>query len=48
MLDVIAFDADDTLWESEVLYVRSQNGLERLLAKYGEPDQVQQTLYQTE
>jgi putative hydrolase of the HAD superfamily len=33
--DVIAFDADDTLWQSEVFYQDSQSALATLLAAYG-------------
>lgn len=33
--DVIAFDADDTLWQSEVFYQDSQSALATLLAGYG-------------
>ena len=33
MFDVIAFDADDTLWHSERLYVAAQGKLERLLSE---------------
>jgi putative hydrolase of the HAD superfamily len=33
--DVIAFDADDTLWHSEVFYQDTQSALVSLLAPYG-------------
>jgi len=33
--DLIAFDADDTLWHNERLYERTQAGLADLLAPYG-------------
>jgi putative hydrolase of the HAD superfamily len=46
--DIIAFDADDTLWHTERLYVAAQAKLARLLSeRYGLQD-VAQTLYQTE
>ena len=32
--DVIAFDADDTLWENERLYANAQAGLVELLSRY--------------
>ena len=46
--DVIAFDADDTLWENERLYVSAQTKLAELLAHYHPPDWVNERLYQTE
>lgn len=48
MFDVIAFDADDTLWHNEVLYTAAQNRLKEVLAKYHSPEWVGQQLYQTE
>ena len=33
--DLIAFDADDTLWHNERLYLQTQAGLADLLAGYG-------------
>ncbi len=33
--DMIAFDADDTLWHNEPLYLQTQTGLVDLLAPYG-------------
>lgn len=33
--DVIAFDADDTLWHSEVLYADAQTAFVKMLAAYG-------------
>jgi putative hydrolase of the HAD superfamily len=35
LFDLIAFDADDTLWHNERLYDQSQAGLADLLAGYG-------------
>jgi putative hydrolase of the HAD superfamily len=46
--DVIAFDADDTLWENERLYARSQARLVELLARYYQPEWINNHLYQTE
>jgi len=48
MIDVIAFDADDTLWHNEGLYSAAQDRLEVLLARYGHKDGVRQALYETE
>jgi putative hydrolase of the HAD superfamily len=48
MLDIIAFDADDTLWHTERLYAAAQGKLARLLSeRYGVAG-VEEALYQTE
>ncbi len=44
--DVIAFDADDTLWHSERLYVEAQSEFRKLLARYDCP--VDERLHQVE
>jgi putative hydrolase of the HAD superfamily len=47
--DLIAFDADDTLWHNERLYDQTQAGLAALLAPYGvNPESLGAGLYQTE
>ncbi len=46
--DVIAFDADDTLWHSESLYAAAQEEYRRLLAPYAEAEAIDQILHQTE
>ena len=46
--DVIAFDADDTLWHNERLYARAQDRFRALLAHYHSPDWIDARLYQTE
>ena len=46
--DLIAFDADDTLWHNEVLYTEAQDKLTRLLSSYADGETVDQRLYQTE
>jgi len=46
--DLIAFDADDTLWHNERLYVNAQERFVQLLARYHEPDWIRERLYQTE
>jgi putative hydrolase of the HAD superfamily len=46
--EVIAFDADDTLWHNESLYSLTQEKLKQLLAGYIEVDGIEQRLYQTE
>ena len=47
-VDIIAFDADDTLWHSEVLYVRAQGKLARLLSMYVSEKEVEQRLLRAE
>ena len=46
--DVIAFDADDTLWQNERLYAEAQTRLVELLAHYHSPEWINERLYQTE
>jgi putative hydrolase of the HAD superfamily len=46
--DVIAFDADDTLWHSEILYAAAQEEYRRLLAPYAEAATIDRVLHQTE
>ena len=47
--DLIAFDADDTLWHNETLYSLTQGKFHRLLASYGfDPERVDAELYETE
>jgi putative hydrolase of the HAD superfamily len=46
--DTIAFDADDTLWHNERLYVKTQAGFKKLLAQYHSPEWIDERLYQTE
>lgn len=49
LFDVIAFDADDTLWHNERLYERSETDLATLLEPYGVSAQsLKAGLYQTE
>lgn len=37
MFDIIAFDADDTLWENEANYVEARETYHRILAPYAPP-----------
>ena len=48
MLDLIAFDADDTLWHTEYLYVSTREKLERLLDQRYHIDGVAEALHETE
>ena len=47
MFALIAFDADDTLWHTESLYVDVKGKLKELLAPYHEPEWVEDRLYET-
>jgi putative hydrolase of the HAD superfamily len=46
--DVIAFDADDTLWHNERLYAAAQDRFVELLARYHEPEWIRARLFETE
>jgi len=48
MLDLIAFDADDTLWHTEHLYSDAQARFQQLLAPYGVTDPIEQQLFAVE
>jgi putative hydrolase of the HAD superfamily len=46
--DIIAFDADDTLWHNEGLFIAAQQKLKHLLAQYHSPEWVEERLFATE
>jgi putative hydrolase of the HAD superfamily len=48
MIDVLAFDADDTLWHNETLFRDAQAEFRRLLARYHDEDWIEKRLYETE
>lgn len=48
MFDVIAIDADDTLWHNEPLYTLTQEKFSKLLEYYHSPSWIQKRLYETE
>ncbi len=48
MFDVIAFDADDTLWSNEHLYLMNRERFIDLLRPYANPDTIGETLDKTE
>ena len=48
MFDVIAFDADDTLWHNETLYSDTQRKFQGLLEGYRDGQSVDRRLYETE
>jgi len=47
-IEWIGFDADDTLWHTERMYVDVQQRFAQLLADYHDPDWINERLYQTE
>lgn len=48
MLDLIAFDADDTLWHNESLYLDVQDRFAQLAAPYAGVEQAKQALHEVE
>lgn len=46
--DLIAFDADDTLWENEHLFLEAQAKFKTLLSQFHPPEWVAARLYETE
>jgi putative hydrolase of the HAD superfamily len=47
-IDVIAFDADDTLWQNEDLFYATHEKFKKLLARYHDEQWIVDRLYQTE
>ena len=48
MLDVIAFDADDTLWHNEHVYRDTQSRIISILAQYHDAEWIERRMYETE
>ncbi len=48
MIEIIGFDADDTLWHNEVLYHQAKQELSQILADYRDPNEVKAWLDKTE
>ena len=48
MFQLIAFDADDTLWHNETLYHEILSRFQELLAGYVDPQQLEAALFETE
>ena len=48
LFEIVAFDADDTLWANERLYVDAQAQFKQLLAHYHSPEWIDARLYETE
>jgi putative hydrolase of the HAD superfamily len=47
-IDIIAFDADDTLWHNEQLYLNAIDRFIALLSRYHQPDWISERLEQTQ
>ena len=47
-IQIVAFDADDTLWHNEPLYAATTSRFRELLAAYHSPEWIEQRLYETE
>jgi putative hydrolase of the HAD superfamily len=48
MFEAIGFDADDTLWDNESMYLRATVRLKELLSKYQDPDVIARKLDEIE
>ena len=48
MVDVIAFDADDTLWHNEPIFQSTETQFAEMLAAYHPPEWVRERLFATE
>ena len=47
-VDIIAFDADDTLWHNEGLFYSTQDRFKQILSKYNSEEWIGQKLFETE
>jgi len=47
-IDLIAFDADDTLWHNETLYVQATDSFKKLLSDFRSPERIERQLGETE
>jgi len=48
VIELIGFDADDTLWHNEIYYRQAQDELRAILSPYQQPGRIDDHLYQTE
>jgi putative hydrolase of the HAD superfamily len=48
MIEIIAFDADDTLWHNEPLYRGTQQQVIKVLARYNDAGWIERRMYETE
>ncbi len=47
-INVIAFDADDTLWVNEPIYQKTEQQCKQILEHYVDPSELSEKLYETE
>jgi len=47
-INMIGFDADDTLWENEILYQEAQGELKAILRPWGTAEAIDEALFKTE
>lgn len=47
-IDVIAFDADDTLWENETLFRETEAQWCRIMQEHGNPEEMSARLFEVE
>lgn len=45
---IVAFDADDTLWVNETIFTNTRDKFKSLISQYGDVDQLEERMYQTE
>jgi putative hydrolase of the HAD superfamily len=48
MIDLIALDADDTLWQTEVYYQEAQRRFYQMMAPYAKTEEVERRLFEIE
>lgn len=48
MIEIVAFDADDTLWHNETLYSITHEKYEKLLSAYHDREWIKKKLFETE
>lgn len=48
MIEMIAFDADDTLWHAEILFQNAQQAFEKILSRWNDPADIESLLYKIE
>ena len=48
MIEMIGFDADDTLWHNEIYYQDAQSKLKMILSNWAQPEDVAETLNEIE
>ncbi len=48
MIKIVAFDADDTLWHNETLFLATKDKFTQLLAPYHSASWIEERLYETE